>query len=38
MGYMLVSTADEPRIADEIGKILQVNARNEQRDRDITDD
>jgi hypothetical protein len=29
MGYTHAVTADERRIADELGKILHVNARNE---------
>ena len=33
MGYTHVVTADERRIADELGKILHVTARNEQEER-----
>jgi integrase len=33
MGYTHVVTADERRIADELGKILHVNARNQQEER-----
>jgi integrase len=33
MGYTHVVTADERRIADELGKILHVTARNEQKER-----
>ncbi len=32
MGYTHVVTADERRIADELGKILHVTARNEQEE------
>ena len=33
MGYTHAVTADERRIADELGKILHVTARNEQKER-----
>ena len=33
MGYTHAVTADERRIAEELGKILHVNARNEQNER-----
>ena len=33
MGYTHAVTADERRIADELGKILHVTARNEQEER-----
>jgi len=33
MGYTHVVTADERRIADELGRILHVTARNEQEER-----
>lgn len=33
MGYTHAVTADERRIADELGKILHVNARNEPEER-----
>src|SRR5256885_9280425 len=33
MGYTHAVTADERRIADELGRILHVNARNEQEQR-----
>ena len=33
MGYTHVVKADERRVADELGKILHVTARNEQNER-----
>jgi hypothetical protein len=33
MGYTHAVTADERRIADELGKILHIPARNEQKER-----
>jgi integrase len=33
MGYTHAVTADERRVADELGKILHVTARNEQKER-----
>jgi hypothetical protein len=32
MGYTHADTADDRRIADELGKILHVSARNEQNE------